>query len=52
MPKKQINFRLDSEIIEYLDKLVIRYSNDTGIKLDRTKTVEKLIREGFRNTTK
>lgn len=49
MSKKQVNFRLDTDVVTLLDLLVSYYSNETGVKLDRTKVVEKLIRDKSRN---
>lgn len=48
MSKKQVNFRMDEEVLKLLDSLVSRYSEETGIKLNRTKVLEKLIRDGSR----
>lgn len=52
MSKKQVNFRLDTDIIESLDKLAMILSRDLGVKFDRTKVVEKLIRDAVRYVSK
>ena len=48
MGKKQVNFRLDTDDIKSLDKLVEFLSYDIGVKFDRTKVVEKLIRDAVK----
>lgn len=51
MSKKQVNFRLDTDVIDSLDKLVMIFSEELGVKLDRTKVVEKLIRDAVKMTS-
>ena len=52
MGKKQVNFRLDSEVIKSLDKLVDILGYELGVNMDRTKVIEKLVRDGLKRYTK
>lgn len=52
MPKVKKTFRLDEETIQMLDTLVPFLSADVGIKLDRTKVLEKLISDGYEKLLK
>lgn len=49
MSKKPVSFRLDMDTIKLLDKLATIFTNELGVKFDRTKVVEKLVRDGFKN---
>lgn len=51
MSKKQVNFRLDTDVIESLDKLAMLLSEELGVKFDRTKVVEKLIRDAVKTAS-
>lgn len=47
MAKVQKTFRFDEETMDMLDTLIPFLSADLGIKLDRTKVLEKLISERY-----
>ena len=50
MTKKQMNFRFDDDVVIKLDLLVKTYSNEFNIKLDRTKVIEKLIIDKYKES--
>lgn len=52
MPKITKTFRLDVETVQMLDTLVPFLSSDVGVKLDRTKVLEKLISDGYEKLLK
>lgn len=52
MPKVIKTFRLNEETIQMLDTLVPFLSADVGVRLDRTKVLEKLVSDGYEKLLK
>lgn len=49
MSKKPVNFRLDINDINSLDELAVIFSEELGVKFDRTRVIEKLIRDAVKS---
>lgn len=52
MAKIRKTFRFDEETIDMLDSLIPFIAADLGIKLDRTKVLEKLVSERYERLLK